>query len=205
MSKARPKQVVTPLSKECSKCGTEKPASDYITDLRHADGLRSECKECFYTKTRYLKALEWRRANPERIRVYNKRSQPAREAWLKRWRKEHPEEASEWDRRKHARERAKAPVGYRVARQVTTELRRARKKSTGPNDLTRHQWETIKATYNHCCAYCGKKQKRLTMDHVIPLVKSGHHTASNVVPACVRCNVQKHDKDAPSHQPHLIR
>lgn len=34
-------------------------------------------------------------------------------------------------------------------------------------------------------------------DHVIPLSKGGHHTASNVVPACGPCNSVKSDGPAP--------
>jgi 5-methylcytosine-specific restriction endonuclease McrA len=58
------------------------------------------------------------------------------------------------------------------------------------SDLTAKQWEVIKRSYGHRCAYCYQK-KPLTQDHFIPISKGGHHTASNIVPACRSCNSSK--------------
>lgn len=44
------------------------------------------------------------------------------------------------------------------------------------------------------CHYCRKKFNKLTMDHVIPLSKGGEHSASNIVPACLSCNLKKGSK-----------
>lgn len=46
---------------------------------------------------------------------------------------------------------------------------------------------------NHSCQYCGSN-KRLTLDHVIPLSRGGQHTWNNVVTACERCNQRKSDR-----------
>jgi 5-methylcytosine-specific restriction endonuclease McrA len=59
------------------------------------------------------------------------------------------------------------------------------------NDFTEAEWQAMKAHYNHRCAYCGKRQKRLTQDHITPLSKGGSHTATNIVPACRSCNARK--------------
>ena len=72
--------------------------------------------------------------------------------------------------------------------------RRAKKNSAEKVDLTRAQWEVIKAIYDYRCVYCGKKSKRLTQDHITPISKGGNHTASNVVPACGSCNSKKGTK-----------
>ena len=71
-------------------------------------------------------------------------------------------------------------------------IRKARKRGAPRNDLTAAQWREIKAHYGHCCVYCGQQSQRLTMDHLTPLARGGSHTASNVVPACKRCNSRKH-------------
>lgn len=49
---------------------------------------------------------------------------------------------------------------------------------------------------DHCCQYCSKKlpEKRLTIDHVVPLSKGGRHEWTNVVTACSACNNRKGDK-----------
>lgn len=49
---------------------------------------------------------------------------------------------------------------------------------------------------NHICQYCHMKfsEKRLTIDHVVPLSKGGKHEWTNVVTACSSCNNKKGDK-----------
>ncbi len=46
---------------------------------------------------------------------------------------------------------------------------------------------------NHSCQYCGSN-KRLTLDHVIPVSKGGGHKWDNVVTACEPCNQRKRDR-----------
>lgn len=191
MSIARPKQYVTVQSKQCSKCGIEKPASEFVSDPRHADGLRAECKECFYSRERYLKDQEWRRAHPERIREYNAANRHARLRYQALRPLRDPEGAAARNRRAKLAQRARDPVGFRAKIVLATHRRRSRKKGNGPNDLTHKQWETIKNAYGHCCAYCGRRMERLTIDHVLPLVLGGPHTAWNIVPACAHCNIRK--------------
>jgi 5-methylcytosine-specific restriction protein A len=43
------------------------------------------------------------------------------------------------------------------------------------------------------CYYCNEKcsKDELTMDHVIPIVRGGRSTRSNVVVACKTCNSKK--------------
>jgi 5-methylcytosine-specific restriction endonuclease McrA len=86
----------------------------------------------------------------------------------RQWQKEHPVEMA----------------GYRHKRQWHIE-------TNGLNDLTTAQWHEIQAVHKFRCAYCGKKPRRLTMDHITPVIYGGRHTASNIVPACRSCNSRK--------------
>lgn len=70
-------------------------------------------------------------------------------------------------------------------------LRRKMRLAGVVNDLTPLQWQGILRMFRYRCAYCGKGGK-LTQDHITPITKRGGHTASNVVPACQRCNSSKH-------------
>lgn len=47
-----------------------------------------------------------------------------------------------------------------------------------------------------CCQYCGKqfKSHELTFDHVLPRVKGGKTTYTNIVSACISCNTKKGSK-----------
>ncbi len=47
---------------------------------------------------------------------------------------------------------------------------------------------------NHRCAYCGRGDLPLTIDHVIPKSKGGDDSWENLVAACLPCNNKKGDR-----------
>jgi hypothetical protein len=54
------------------------------------------------------------------------------------------------------------------------------------------QWrQSIKEAFGCKCAYCGVKSEQLTLDHIHPKTKGGEDLATNIVPACQRCNHEK--------------
>jgi hypothetical protein len=63
------------LSKSCSKCGQEKPHSDFCLRKKSKDGLNWWCKSC---SADYLRS--WKLSNPDKKREANKR-----------WREENPD------------------------------------------------------------------------------------------------------------------
>ena len=73
------------------------------------------------------------------------------------------------------------------------ELRRARKQAADTRVITDRDWGRLVARHNHRCAYCGERRK-LTQDHVIPLVRGGRHAIGNLLPACGPCNSSKGTK-----------
>lgn len=94
-------------------------------------------------------------------------------------------------------------VGFRH-----TQRRRAQKKTTQIEIITRHQWEFIKSIYGYRCVYCGKKTIALQQDHILALASGGSHTLENIVPACGPCNQRKGTRKVPMVQivlPDLIR
>jgi 5-methylcytosine-specific restriction endonuclease McrA len=44
---------------------------------------------------------------------------------------------------------------------------------------------------HYTCQYCGRKDGRLTLDHVVPRHMGGQHSWTNVVTACEACNARK--------------
>ena len=56
--------------------------------------------------------------------------------------------------------------------------------------LTYDEWHVILADHKHLCAYCGEERK-LLVEHQLPLSRGGGNTAQNVVPACSACNSSK--------------
>lgn len=84
-------------------------------------------------------------------------------------------------------------------------------KSNGPDDLLHSLTELrpseakrrfrksifedypLRGPLGHCaCAYCGKWNEKLTLDHIVPKSKGGPHYARfNIIPACFACNSSK--------------
>lgn len=69
--------------------------------------------------------------------------------------------------------------------------------------LTFQEWEDLKASYGHRCAYCGLKIPMLVMDHFWPVSLVRKKLANsefvtngieNILPVCNFCNMAKFDK-----------
>jgi 5-methylcytosine-specific restriction endonuclease McrA len=69
------------------------------------------------------------------------------------------------------------------------DLRRERQKA---RELRRSQWWRNRIAAGRC-HYCGTRvpPAELTLDHIVPLVRGGHSTRGNCVPACKPCNSAK--------------
>lgn len=72
---------------------------------------------------------------------------------------------------------------------TSADLKREREKA---RELRKSGWWKRKLAAG-ICHYCGRQvgARRLTMDHVVPLVRGGRSTRGNVVPACKECNSKK--------------
>lgn len=77
---------------------------------------------------------------------------------------------------------------YEYNRKRRALLRGAESVGLRPRD-----WQRLLVQYQGCCAYCLKKLAKATIDHVVPVSRSGRHAVGNVVPACRTCNSSKHD------------
>lgn len=63
--------------------------------------------------------------------------------------------------------------------------------------VTKHRFRrAIIDVWDECCAYCGCRPDKITLDHVIPKVKGGATQWSNLIPACTSCNGSKGHSDA---------
>lgn len=60
--------------------------------------------------------------------------------------------------------------------------------------FTKQDWVDLLILFDSRCAFCGKKSAELTEEHLLPLTRGGPHSAGNVVPACLHCNVCKNFK-----------
>lgn len=81
----------------------------------------------------------------------------------------------------------------RARKNACEHRRRARLRDGVSVGVSPKQWEEIKATFGHRCAYC-LRAVELQRDHVIPIAAGGRDEYDNVVPACQACNFQKNDQ-----------
>jgi 5-methylcytosine-specific restriction endonuclease McrA len=77
----------------------------------------------------------------------------------------------------------------------------ARRKSA-PGAHSQVEWEARLHAYAHRCAYCGRGDRALVREHVLPVSAGGSNDIANIVPACQPCNARKLDRlDFPAPRP----
>jgi 5-methylcytosine-specific restriction endonuclease McrA len=57
----------------------------------------------------------------------------------------------------------------------------------------------------YTCQYCARRGERLTVDHILPRSRGGETTWTNVVAACLRCNLRKGNRTLGEVEMLLIR
>ena len=105
--------------------------------------------------------------------------------------------AKEWWK-KHPDKRKLVVARYEARRPEVKQARKARYRGrllNAKGSFTHDEWETRKVQFGNRCAYCGRKSKRLTPDHHIPLSRGGTNFIDNIIPACQHCNRRKWNSD----------
>jgi 5-methylcytosine-specific restriction endonuclease McrA len=188
--------------KQCTTCGEKKAIDKFHKHPYGKYGVRSICKACAakYRKDNYDPAYyrEWDKKNPNKVKTK-----------AKKWRAKNPdyrknhyeknkekvlEQSREWYRENKTRklETSKAWKTPDKA-SVIYHTRRAKLKGNGAS-LAISEWQEILRKYGNKCLCCGRKDVKLTMDHVVPISLGGTHTADNVQPLCQSCNSAKGTK-----------
>lgn len=187
------------LMKKCTKCGVEKPFSDFHKNNRTKDGLIGSCKSCVsnYHKTYYERNKAHMKTDSLRRYSEDKEKHKARfKAWRERnpgydaeksraWRKNNPGAYQRW--------LEENPSYHRAWRQENPELVRAyarkRRALIQENGWEEYTEAEVIEIWGDACVYCGGPFEHL--DHVHPISKGGSDTLDNVVPSCAPCNYSK--------------
>lgn len=103
----------------------------------------------------------------------------------RKWRAEHPD----YKKQEHARY---YPNHKDVVR-AKVDRRRARI-AQAEGQWTAQEFRELCETVDWYCAYCLNRFDELSPDHIIPLARGGSNDISNIIPACLSCNLSKHTK-----------
>lgn len=187
-------------SKRCSRCKEVKPIEAFARQRTKSnpEGRQGECRQCRSERNAAYRASEQVQESA-RLRARNF-YEGNREKVKERGRaiyQANKERARGYGRNWYQRSGKVTKRRYRVANRMKDRgynaLRRARLKAAtlGPVDMA-----AIIERDSSTCYLCGQvlAPDKITIDHVIPLVRGGSHTADNLRVACRPCNSRKNGR-----------
>ena len=110
-------------------------------------------------------------------------------AWERRRRVANADVVRTADRARHAANPTKAHI-------ASTNRKARIRGATGR--FTEAEWRAKLAEHHGLCVYCGAPAT--SRDHAQPVSRGGPNTIDNIVPACLTCNLRKHDKTADEYR-----
>lgn len=196
--------------KKCSKCGEVK-AIALFRDKRRC------CKSC-YSQYTYVYIREYYKKNKEKIltqvRGYQVANKNAIAARQKRFRDENRDRVIESKKQSYQRNKeeiaARKKVRYANNRDeilkkrreeyqnhpeiyLNIEHKRRARKRNATGNYTYTEFKALCERYGNICLCC-HQSKKLTADHVVPLVSGGTNGIENIQPLCKSCNSKKATK-----------
>jgi hypothetical protein len=207
LSNHRDRASLPPNSKRCSKCHEVKLLEMFCRSKTGRDGVNPSCKDCQhdrYHERHRDKKLAHYRANEEKMQLearnrYKLNAIRRRES-ARLYRQANQDLVRERDRLR-SRGNIKRYQAVQVwrkanpgARNIEAHNRRARIRQIG-GKLTAQDIAHIAYIQQGHCAYCGRLEQALTIEHIIPTTRKGSSNDPwNICLACPKCNYSKQDK-----------
>jgi 5-methylcytosine-specific restriction endonuclease McrA len=160
---------ILPHKKQCNVCGELKITQSFYQVKYSADGLLGHCKSCDKQRQRDSRT---KRRKPKVLKD--------------------PELIKE--NRRLIKKRYKKSVKGKLANTLAQHRRKAKMMMIKLKIYSPTQLLTRFAEFGNECVYCESKE-RISIDHFIPVSKFGADCLENIVPACVRCNSSKNNRD----------
>lgn len=174
-------------TKVCIRCGVEYPlTSEFWHKGNGKNGFYTYCKMCSRER-----ANQWNKNHPESHREINKKWQKENHEKVsqnqKRWVSKNREKKREYDRRWKQENPDKKKANH--------QRRRALQKGA-KGSYTAEQIQALRLQQENRCFHCGVSfdEKKMNIDHWIPLTKNGSNDIENIRLLCVSCNCSKADK-----------
>jgi 5-methylcytosine-specific restriction endonuclease McrA len=201
--------------KQCPKCNETKAVTEFSRDRQCLGGLACWCRMCISARQKAYrtanadlirakkamyyranaetligKAMENYEANREHVLamkvVYHAANRERILPQKAAYRAANTDNSRAWRRAYRARhsDRMKAAKYARRIRQTSVD-----------GTITANEWTELVNAFGRKCLCCGATDKKLTMDHVIPLARGGVHSIANVQPLCLSCNSRKNVRE----------
>jgi 5-methylcytosine-specific restriction endonuclease McrA len=150
----------------------------------------------------------WRAANPDKVREAKQRDQQKRPDDYRRWKRDYDDRnrdlKNERQRTREALHREQSSARRRELYQLNLDHKRQQKREQQARRRARKlmlpseevDYAMIVARRGMICGICGAPVEvaDFSIDHIIPLSRGGHHVASNLQVAHLRCNKAKGSK-----------
>lgn len=189
--------------KTCKSCGQIFPLDNFYKQKEKYTS--SNCKPCHKAYT-----IRWQKANPEKVKEYEKKSniKHGKAEWQKqknnpeyilykklynqRTSKRRVETAAAWN--KANKERYKSIIAKSDAKRRV--LKEARTYYISDKEMSKLKTSP--------CAFCGSKEN-ITIDHIIPVSRMGNHSIGNLQSLCKSCNSKKKAKFISEYKYHILK
>jgi len=190
------------ITKVCITCKKEKEISEFHfrSDTKK---YRNECQECNlgFHKNLYRKQAEKLKAQ---AREYSKKYYPTVKEKKKKYAKENKEKIQARmfsyqkdyyiKNKEYIQERHKKWETENSEKRAVITSRRRSLQASAEGSFSDLEWLDLCKKYGNKCLCCGEV-KKLTVDHVIPLILGGANSIENIQPLCKSCNSKKGGKE----------
>jgi 5-methylcytosine-specific restriction endonuclease McrA len=167
-------------TKVCTKC----QKTCLVTDFYKG---QSRCKTCAKEYS-----MAWQKANPDKVKKAWKKSN--RKRWVEQKQdQEYMTKKAVYFKANSAKRTATAKAWNQANKQryhqhvANSKIKRRVAQEARTFKILDKEYKKL---YNSPCAFCGST-KKITMDHIIPISRSGNHSVGNLQPLCQSCNSSK--------------
>lgn len=144
---------------------------------------------------------KWNEENPEKVRAKKRKWESKNpnkiKAQSQRYYEKHKDDilASQreraWRKTEKGKKQRKKWVEENKEKIIVANRNRKARIKEAEGSFTLEEWERLKKHYGNKCLCCGDTEKKLTMDHVVPIKLGGTNFISNIQPLCGSCNSSK--------------